>query len=139
MTVFETGARGTSAGIGLHATLGPTLTLTGNLYAQQDFVVRGTITGDIDLPDHTLTITAEGRVTGRVFARAVTIDGTFDGSITATTRVQVFAGARIRGEITTPRLFVEDGALLQGKADTTRTDAAMRVARYRLEKRMAAS
>ena len=51
----------------------------------------------------------------------------------------MFAGATVVGDVTTPRLFVEDGAMLEGKVDTHRTEAAMRVARYRLEKRMAAS
>ena len=96
-------------------------------------------TGNVDLPDHSLTIAPEGRVIGNVFARAVTVGGTFEGDLTATARVQVFAGATVLGDVTTPRLFVEDGAVLEGKVDTRRTEAAMRVARYRLEKRMAAS
>jgi cytoskeletal protein CcmA (bactofilin family) len=123
--------------LGRHATLGPTLSITGDLYAEQDLIVRGAISGNLDLPNHTLTVAPEGRVTGRVFARAVTIDGAFEGELAATARVQIFAGATVRADVTTPRLFVEDGATLQGKVDTRRTDAAMRVARYRLEKRMA--
>ena len=129
MTGFE--------GVGRHATLGPTLSLDGDLYTEQDLVVRGTITGNIDMPDHALTIAPDGRVAGRVFARAVTVDGVFEGNLTATARVQVFAGGTVRGEVSTPRFFVEDGAVVEGKVDTKRTDAAMRVARYRLEKRMA--
>jgi cytoskeletal protein CcmA (bactofilin family) len=125
------------SGLGRHATLGPSLSIQGDIFAQQDLVVRGTVRGNVDLPEHSLTIAPEGRVIGNVFARAVTIGGTCDGAVMATVRVQVFAGATVEAEITTPRLFVEDGALVQGRADTHRTEAAMRVARYRLEKRMA--
>ena len=46
----------------VHATLGPSLSITGDIYAQQDLLVRGTITGNLDLPDHSLTIAPEGRV-----------------------------------------------------------------------------
>jgi cytoskeletal protein CcmA (bactofilin family) len=137
MTGFDAGTSGATKGFERHATMGPTLSLVGDIYTEQDLLVRGTITGNLDMPDHALTIAPGGRVVGRVFARAVTIDGVFEGNLTATARVQVFAGATVRGDVCTPRLFVEDGALVEGKIDTRRTDAAMRVARYRLEKRMA--
>lgn len=127
-----------ASAIGRHATFGPTVSIAGDIYAEQDLVVRGTVTGNLDLPNHTLTIAPEGRVVGRVFARAVTVDGVVEGEIMATARVQVFASASVFADVTTPRLFLEEGACLQGKVDTRRTDAAMRVARYRLEKRMAA-
>lgn len=138
MTGSEWGQRAQAVGVGVHATMGPTLALAGDIYAEQDLLVRGTITGNLDLPNHTLTIAPEGRVVGNVFARAVTVDGTIEGEVMATARVQIFAGATVRADVTTPRVFIEDGATLAGKVDTRRTDAAMRVARYRLEKRMAA-
>lgn len=138
MTGSERGQGVPPVGVGVHATMGPTLTLVGDIYSEQDLLVRGTITGNLDLPNNTLTIAPEGRIVGNVFARAVTIDGTIEGEVMATARVQIFAGATVRADVTTPRIFVEDGATLQGKVDTRRTDAAMRVARYRLEKRMAA-
>lgn len=139
MSEHQAGSGASVSGIGRHATLGPSLSITGDIYAQQDLLVRGTVEGNVDLPDHSLTIAPEGRVIGNVFARAVTVGGSFQGDLTATARVQVFAGGTVHGDVTTPRLFVEDGAVLEGKADTHRTEAAMRVARYRLEKRMAAS
>jgi cytoskeletal protein CcmA (bactofilin family) len=128
-----------STGVGVHATLGPTLTLTGEVYARQDLVVRGVVQGNLDLPDHALTIAEGARVEGSVFARSVTIAGAFAGDMTASARIQIVNGASARGELTAPRLIVEDGALVNAKANTRQSDAAARVARYRLEKRMGAS
>ena len=139
MSDHHAGSGVTASGIGRHATLGASVSIVGDIFAQQDIVVRGTVQGNVDLPDHALTIAPEGRIVGNVFARAVSIGGTFEGDLTATARVQVFAGASVQADVTTPHLFLEDGAVLQGKVDTHRTEAAMRVARYRLEKRMAAS
>jgi cytoskeletal protein CcmA (bactofilin family) len=95
------------------------------------------IRGNLDLPDHALTIARGGRVEGRVFARAVTVAGAFAGTITATTRVSIIDQAVVSGEITSPRLVVEDGAVVEARVDTRRTESAVKVAQYRLEKRLA--
>lgn len=121
-----------------HSSFGPSFSLTGDVLSRQDLLVEGSIRGNLDLPDHALTIAPGGRVEGRVFARAVTVAGTFAGEITATTRIQIVADASVHGEITCPRLIVEDGAVVQARVDTRRTEPAVKVAQYRLDKRLAA-
>lgn len=120
-----------------HSSLGSSFSVTGDVLCRQDLVVEGRVHGNIDLPDHALTIAPGGRVEGRVFARAVTVAGAFDGEMTATTRIQVVERGSLAGEITCPRLLVEDGALVQARVDTRRTEPAVKVAQYRLEKRLA--
>lgn len=126
-----------SAPVQRHSTMGPTFTLVGDLLARQDLLIEGVIRGNLDLPDHALTIAHGARVEGKVFARAVTVAGTFAGAITATTRVALIGSAEVSGEIISPRLIVEDGARLDAHVDTRRTEPAVKVARYRLEKRLA--
>ena len=120
-----------------HSSFGPSFTVTGDVLCRQDLLVEGHIRGNIDLPEHALTIAPGGHVEGRVFARAVTVSGVFTGVMTATTRIQVIERGRVEGEITSPRLVVEDGAIVCAKVDTRRTEPAVRVAQYRLEKRLA--
>lgn len=122
-----------------HGSLGPSLSVTGDVLAGQDLLVEGRLHGNLDMPEHALTIAPGARVEGRVFARAVTIAGTFVGELTATTRVQVIGQASVDGEVTCPRLLVEDGAVVHARVDTRRTESAVKVARYRLEKRMSGS
>ncbi len=120
-----------------HSNFGPSFSLAGDVLSRQDLVVEGRIRGNLDLPDHALTIAAGADVEGRVFARAVTVSGAFRGVMTATTRIQVVAQGRVEGEVTSPRLVVEDGAQVCARVDTRRTEPAVRVAKYRLEKRLA--
>lgn len=120
-----------------HSSFGSSFSVDGDVIARQDLVVEGRVTGNIALPDHALTIAPGGRVEGSVFARAVTVAGTFVGDITATTRIQVVERGSVDGEMTSPRLLVEDGAIVRAKVDTRRTESAVKVAQYRLEKRMA--
>jgi cytoskeletal protein CcmA (bactofilin family) len=120
-----------------HNDLGPSFSVIGDLLSRQDLLVEGRIRGNIDLPDHALTIAPGARVEGRVFARAVTVAGSFIGEMTATTRIQVIDRGSVQGELTCPRLVVEDGAFLHARVDTRRTEPAVKVAQYRLEKRLA--
>jgi cytoskeletal protein CcmA (bactofilin family) len=119
-----------------HSTMGSSFTLVGDVLSRQDLLIEGVIRGNLDLPDHALTIAHGARVEGKVFARAVTVAGAFAGAITATTRVAVVDRAEVSGEITSPRLIVEDGARVTARVDTMRTESAVKVARYRLEKRL---
>jgi cytoskeletal protein CcmA (bactofilin family) len=119
-----------------HSHFGASFSLDGDVLSRQDLLVEGRIKGNIDLPEHALTIAAGGHVEGRVFARAVTISGSFEGELTATTRVQVLDRARVGGELTCPRLLVEEGAVVRARVDTRRTESAVKVAQYRLDKRL---
>lgn len=136
-TMIQDRARGSVDVPSRHSSFGPSFSVTGDVLSRQDLVVEGRIRGNLDLPDHALTIAPGGHVEGRVFARAVTVAGAFVGEMTATTRIQVIERGSLAGEITCPRLLVEDGAQVQARIDTKRTESAVKVAQYRLEKRLA--
>lgn len=111
------------------------LRLKGTLTAGEDVMVDGDFDGGIEMPGHALTIAEAARVSGTVFARDVTVKGTLTGKTTATEIVDVRSSAAVKGDITAPTLIVEDGALVQGRVEMKRADAAVRVARYRMERR----
>lgn len=118
-----------------HTTLGAAVRVVGDVFADQDLLLEGEIRGHVDLPDHALTVAPGARVTGAIFARAVTVAGHVTGEITARVRIQVLKDACVEGDITAPRLVVDEGAWLRGRVDTRRSEAAIRVAQYRLAKR----
>lgn len=131
--------RGSPAGIPaayLPTTIGRSLEVTGDLYAEQDLVLHGHVTGGIDLPNHALTVQDTGRVDGNAFARIVTLAGTMVGDITAIELVEVLPGASLEGNIAAPRVYLDEGATFRGRIDMRRTDAAVSVARYRLQRKV---
>ena len=107
------------------------LTLTGELTSTADLLIDGTLDGQITLPEQHVTINLGAKVKARVLARVVTIAGRFEGSVTATERVEIEHTAHVQGHVQSPSVVLMDGAKFQGSMDPNRSEAAMLVARYR--------
>ena len=107
------------------------LTVTGEISSSRDLLIDGTFDGQITLPEQQLTINLSAQVKAKVLARVVTIAGRFEGSVTATERVEIEHTANVQGHVQSPSVILADGARFQGSMDPDRTEAAMLVARYR--------
>ena len=58
--------------------------------------------------------------------------------MTATEIVDIRDGAALTGEVAAPSVLVADGAVVKGRVDTKRVDAAVHVARYRMSRNASA-
>lgn len=115
--------------------LSRTVRVSGTISSGEDLHIDGVVDGDIEAPSHCVTLGADSRVNGTMFARDVTLAGSMDGKITAVEIVDIRATAHVTGEIVTPGVIVAEGAFVRGRIETKRSDAAVRVARYRMERR----
>lgn len=111
------------------------MSVVGEVTAQQDFILAGRLDGHIDVPDYALSIEDTGQLKGDAFAKSITVGGVVTGSLTAIERIEVLATGRVEGDLTAPQIGIELGAQVSGKLDMRRTDAAIRVARYRRERK----
>jgi cytoskeletal protein CcmA (bactofilin family) len=104
--------------------LGPTLRFKGELSAQEDLVVQGSVEGSIT---HTqsLTIGSEGSMKGDIRARLIVIDGKVEGDLYATEAVNIRATAKVKGNVFAPRVAISDGAFFQGRIDMQPSGAAV--------------
>ncbi len=91
--------------------LGSGATLTGRV-AVQELSVAGRFDGTLEVKG-LFKVEREGRVNAVVRAKAVEIDGTFDGEIEATSLV-FGATAQARGRFRAERLAIRDGARVDG-------------------------
>ena len=107
------------------------LVVSGDLAASQDIVIDGRFDGHITVPDHHLSIGSSASVTAKIVARSVSIFGSLKGNILASERVELLASATVLGHVITPSIMVMDGAHFTGSIDPQRSEAAMRVAKYR--------
>ena len=107
------------------------LTLTGELLSSADLLIDGTLDGQITVPEQQVTINLGARVKARVLARVVTIAGRFEGSVTATERVEIEHTAHVQGHVQSPSVVLMDGAKFQVSMDPNLSEAAMLVALYR--------
>lgn len=88
--------------------------LTGETTFQAMLRVDGHLTGSITSKDGTLIIGSSGQVDANVKVAAAVINGTVNGDIIATERLELGRTAQVAGNIQTPRLMIEEGAILEG-------------------------
>jgi len=97
--------------------IGPTLVFKGELSADEDLVIEGTIEGTIAHHKKNLTIGKKGRVTADIHASSVLVEGQLNGDIHSDGLVSLAKGALVSGDISCARLVMEDGARFTGKVD----------------------
>ncbi len=107
------------------------LTVTGEITSDHDLAIDGNFDGQITIPNQHLTISASAKVNAKIIARAVTISGKVDGTITAAERVTLASSATVRAHMQTPSIALVDGAHFTGTVDPSRNEAAVHVAKYR--------
>jgi cytoskeletal protein CcmA (bactofilin family) len=64
-----------------------------------------------------LVVGPRGKIDAEVFIRRASISGEFRGSIHATDRVEIHNEGRVFGDLFTPCLIIEAGALFEGKCN----------------------
>jgi cytoskeletal protein CcmA (bactofilin family) len=99
------------------ASLGKSVVFSGDLSGDEDLEIEGQVEGQIQLPNHELTIGAHGRVKAQIDAKAVTVLGHIHGNINATERCEVQGSGIVVGDICAPRLLVHEGAVVNGKIE----------------------
>ncbi len=81
-------------------------------------VLNGKLHGDIESTG-TLIVGATAVLQAHIRARVVLVHGEIVGDIVATERIELKAGARVFGDLETPVLVVEEGALTEGRTRMT--------------------
>jgi cytoskeletal protein CcmA (bactofilin family) len=116
--------------------LGPTLRFRGELSAQEDLIIQGSVEGSIT---HTqsLTVGTDGTMKGDIRARVIIVDGKVDGDLYATESVSIRATAKVKGNVFAPRVGITEGAFFQGQIEMQPSGAAVQEHSARL--RQAAS
>lgn len=104
--------------------------LTGETNFQAMLRVDGHLTGRVTSENGTLIIGSTGKVDANIAVAAALINGMVNGDIVASEKIELGRTARVTGNIQTPRLVMEDGAILEGGCTMTK-------ARETLEKRNA--
>lgn len=99
------------------ATIGETIKIEGNITGTENLIVNGTVTGTVDLSNHDLTIGQTGKISADLIGKSVKVDGEVTGDINGSDLVVVSSCGQVRGNITAPRVTLEDGAKFKGSID----------------------
>ena len=106
------------------AHIGTSIIFKGDLTGDEDLEIDGRVEGQIQLPNHQLTIGAHGRVKAQVEAKTVIVVGHVSGNVNATERVEVQAAGVVDGDIRAPRLLIQEGAVVNGSVEMGERAAA---------------
>lgn len=102
---------------GGRAVIGPSIRIQGDLTGEEDLVIEGRVEGKIDLKQQSVTIGESGRVQADVFGRTITVEGEVRGNLVADEQITVRRTGHVQGNLTAPRVSLEDGAKFKGSID----------------------
>ncbi|HMG85251.1 MAG TPA: polymer-forming cytoskeletal protein [Terracidiphilus sp.] len=106
-----------NSGSNQYSMIGKSIAIKGEITASDPVYVYGTIEGRINAPSHRVTIGKEGRVKADISAREVVIMGDVFGNLNAGERVEIRCDGSLMGDLSTTRIFIEEGAVLSGSID----------------------
>lgn len=96
------------------AQIGPSIHITGQIFAQEPLTIAGHVTGSIDVTGHPVIVTDSGHIAADIIAHTIVIGGNVSGKLLADGRIVVSKTATIEGDLSAPAVSVDDGALVQG-------------------------
>src|SRR5687767_15078304 len=99
------------------ATIGRSITINGEVKGDEDLLIQGRVDGSVTLKEHAVTVGPEGEVKADIGARVITVEGKVEGNLSAQEQVILRNSARVQGNITAPRVVLEDGARFRGGVD----------------------
>jgi cytoskeletal protein CcmA (bactofilin family) len=89
----------------------------GLLQLRQEARIDGAVRGDI-VSDSPIWLGETACVDARIVAREVVVAGELRGSVAASVRIQLLATARVRAELSAPRVAFAEGAYFEGRCRT---------------------
>ena len=116
MTESETLARDIKEGT-LSGFVGGGTVVTGEANFKAMMRVDGHLSGRVSSSSGTLIVGANGKVDANIEVAVAVIHGTINGDIIATQRLELGRAARVNGNIQTPSLIIEQGAMFEGSCE----------------------
>jgi cytoskeletal protein CcmA (bactofilin family) len=97
--------------------IGQSALVVGNIVSQDLVQLKGHVVGNIDVngsPSAQLSVLSQAHVEGDINAQQAVVNGVVTGNIESTGRVELHAGADVKGNISYATMAIEHGAKLYG-------------------------
>jgi cytoskeletal protein CcmA (bactofilin family) len=98
--------------------------IKGEIAGSEDLFIDGVVDGKISLTSATLTIGPNAKVNADIAARDLILRGRAEGKFVASAKIEIWTGARVRAELKSERISIEDGAELRGTVEAGSAAAA---------------
>lgn len=97
--------------------IGQSIVIKGEISGDEDLHIQGTVEGTVNLKAHEVFVGESGKVAADIHARVVKIDGEVAGDVKGEENVVISQSGNVRGNIISPRVTLEDGAIFKGSID----------------------
>jgi cytoskeletal protein CcmA (bactofilin family) len=84
---------------------------------EEDLVIQGRVEGKVELKQNSVTIGKSGHAKADIYGKLITVEGEVEGNLFALEQVVVRSSGNLRGDISAPRVTIEDGARFKGSID----------------------
>ena len=105
--------------------------MTGEANFKAMLRVDGQLSGRVNSETGTLIVGSNGQVDANIEVAIATIHGTVNGDIIATQRLELGRAAKVNGNVQTPSLMIEQGAIFEGSCKMIQPSAALEKGRKR--------
>ena len=104
------------------ATIGASIFIRGDISGEESLTVEGKIEGTVTLKGNALFVGPEGDVNATVKAGRISVSGRVEGDLQAEDQVVLQSSGKMQGNITAPRVTLEDGCKFKGTIDMDMDD-----------------
>ncbi len=104
-----------------HSVIGKTLTITGEVFSDEEVIIEGKIEGKLNIK-HRVVIGKSGVVNADIEAREIIIKGTVNGNVKGNYKVEIIPEGILNGNIISQRVVLAEGAIFKGNIDMTLSD-----------------
>ena len=104
------------------AVIGPSIKIKGELTGEEDLVIQGRVEGRIELKKNNVTVGKHGNVQANIYGKIISVEGEVEGDLFGEEKIIVRQSGIVRGNMTAPRVNLEDGAKFKGAIDMKSED-----------------
>jgi cytoskeletal protein CcmA (bactofilin family) len=97
--------------------IGKTIHIKGDLVGEEDLLIEGYVDGKVQLPQHKVTVGKTGHVNADIYGNEIIIEGDVEGNLFGEDQLILKKSCKVRGNITAPRVVLEDGSNFKGNVD----------------------
>jgi cytoskeletal protein CcmA (bactofilin family) len=113
--------------------IGTTISIKGDLTGEEDLLIEGRVEGKIQFSRNSITIGKSGRIKADILAKSITVEGEVEGNLFGEEQLVLRQSSTVRGNITAPRVSLEDGANFKGAIDMSPKGKTAEAARSKPE------
>jgi cytoskeletal protein CcmA (bactofilin family) len=100
-----------------NAVIGESIAIQGDLAGEEDLTILGRVQGKVDVKGNSVTIGPSGHVKADVYGKSIIVEGRVEGNLFGGEQIVLRSTGDVRGNLTAPRVSLEDGAQFKGAID----------------------